>query len=845
MPHARLPQRVALLLAITLSLAPAAAVVAQVDSAEKRDFDFGYRLVQRGDFKAAVEAFNKYLAGYPNGKHRGDAIYYLAFITYRDAERATAQRLRDAQYKAALGFLSEAPAPEAVSPWKVQTLRALLHNGLRQYEQTIKALEPIKLDDLDAASKGDVLYQLGVAYRMTKNLKAAASHLTAAAQLDSPTQPSALLELAKVQAAAGEPKDAVDTLEQCLNLGNTDVAAVAAHLAGDLAYQAGDFGRAIEFYNVVLTRHQSSDEFKPVVISAMWAMLKARRFDALAKHFEQYNGKLEVKDRAAAWFLAGRAQQELGDHKQAASLFTAVAKANTGAAIEDQLLFRLAESQHALRQYEEMSQTIARLQREHPKSKYNADADYMLAKAEASQQNHTQAAAKFGAIIAKGEEHPYYAAALLDRAKLYQSTDDLAAAAKDYEAYLILAERPDTKLGGVSDTLVKLADVYYRLRKLDDAGRIIEKLLADEKLPPLVQQDSLYRKALILVQLRKLDEARAVFDQLLSLHPQTAYAGQVHYYRGVIFMTQQKIDHAVTELTESIKDKKLPTLQRSNALWLISVHQRKQDKADDAAKTLAELEKLITRDRMRVADMLWLARYYLDREPRTARLYTIPLTSKQREVSRRELAEAFYLEGQANRAVSNFDRALDNFTAAEAVGEGFGLLARLETARTQSKAGQRDKALKTYHGLTLAQDAKIAATALFEMAEIHRGLGDANANVSDTEGARNEYKEAYNRFYRLTVLFPHKELSPLPQLAHLHRAELAKSVGKPDDFAGSLKELRQRFDGQYAEYAKALELIVADQTAEAARILTRLRQDNPDPRLASRVHQRLKELESR
>jgi len=108
-----------------------------------------------------------------------------------------------------------------------------------------------------------------------------------------------------------------------LNLGNTDVAAIAAHLAGDLAYEGGEFGRAIEFYNVVLTRHQSSDEFKPVVISAMWAMLKARRFDALAKHFEQYNAKLDINDRAAAWFLAGRAQQELGDHQKAASLFAA------------------------------------------------------------------------------------------------------------------------------------------------------------------------------------------------------------------------------------------------------------------------------------------------------------------------------------------------------------------------------------------------------------------------------------------------------------------------------------------------------------------------------------------
>ena len=117
--------------------------------------------------------------------------------------------------------------------------------------------------------------------------------------------------------------------------------------------------------------------------------------------------------------------------------------------------------------------------------------------------------------------------------------------------------------------------------------------------------------------------------------------------------------------------------------------------------------------------------------------------------------------------------------------------------------------------------------------------------AGDTEGAEKANQDAYQLLYRLTVLYTVPELSPIPELAHIERAELAGQIGKAEDVAASLKELRERFpEGAYAMYAQALQLIEKKETTEAATLLRKLRQQPKiDARLAARVHAKLRELE--
>lgn len=823
-----------LLSTCVLSLAFTATVFAQTSTtAEQQQFVFAYRLLQNGDTTNSAQAFDKYLENFPKGERRGDALYFRALIAWQQGQRDAAAKL-----------LVDVPDMKVVPQHKLFFLRGRIDVEQSKFDAALKSLEPIKLDGLDASEKGSVLYMRGLAYKGAKNYTAAVEQLTAASQLESSVKDRSLLELGRAQALLNKPDDAIKSLEQCLALGNTSVAPEAARLAGDLAYGKNDFEKAIRLYNTVLANHQTSPHFQPAILQTLWAQLHSKQYNLLVGTFDQYKAKIDVKDRATAWFLAGRAQQQLGRHREAISLFDAVVANRNIADIEDQILYRLAESQFALSEFDAMGTTLARLAKDHANSTYNASGDYLLAQADLKRSRPTEAAARLTAIVSKGSTHPYYATSLLERARIYASSNQLEPAAADYEAYIKLAEAPNSGLPGALETLAKLTDLYYRLGKFKEAGDLTQKLLASPNLPPQLEQEAMFRQALLLIQTEKFNEGGAMLEALTKKHPQNAFIGQVHYYRGLIAMGDNKIDDAAKELQAAVADANLPAELKANSLLLISMRQREKGEDDQAAATLGELEKVITLDRMRDIDLMWLGRYYIVKEPRSAFKYVTPLIDGKRKVTDPQKTEALFIVGQGLRAIKKLDLAIQSFKEVEALGHGYGLLARLEVARTQAEAGKLSDSIESYRGLMIAQDAGVASTAMLESAQIQRQLAVNLKAAGDTEGASKANQDAYQLLFRLTVLYTVPELSPIPELAHLERAEVAGIIGKADDVATSIKELRERFpEGPYAQYAVALELITKKQTTEAATVLRKLRQQKIDGRLAARVHAKLRELE--
>ncbi len=821
------------LLAAAFVLLRGASSLAQDSTAEQQQFVFAYRLLQNGDAKTSAEAFDKYLDNFPKGEKRGDALYFRALLAWQAGKADQATKL-----------LTDVPAMKVVPEHRLHFLRGRIDIEQNRFDTALKSLEPIKLDALEPAEKADLLYHRGLAYRGAKNFAAAADSFAAAGQIDSTVKDRCLLELGRALALTGKNDDAIKALQQCLALGNKGATAEAARLAGDLSYNAGQYEQALKFYSEVLTKHQTSPHFAGAVLQTLWATLYSKQYDAVITTFDQYKARLDLKDRATAWFLAGRANQELGKHKDAITLFEAVLSAKIGAEIEEQILFRMADSQFALGDYDAMARSLDRLSRDFPTSRFIASGDYLLSQTDLKRGKSSEAAARMTAIVGKGETHPYYAAALLDRAALYVAANQIEPAAKDYEAYLKLAAQPERKLPYIVETQAKMMDLYYRLNRFTDVAAVADKLLATPNIAPLIEQEALFRKALVHIQTDKLIDAANSFNQLTAKYPTTPFIGQVRYYRGLILMGENKLDDAAKELQSAVGDVNLPGELRANALLLVSIRQREKNEDDAAVATLAELEKVVTIDRMRDIDLLYLGRYHIQREPRSAFKYLYPLVDGKRKVPQQQTTESLYIIGQGLRAVGKHDLAIQSFKEVEALGQGYGLLARLEIARTQAEAGKLSDAFDTYRGLMISSESKIAATALLESAQIQRQLAANLKRAADEEGAAKANKEAHSLAHRLTVLYSFPELSPLPELAHIERAELAVLIGKPDDAASSLKELKERFaSGPYAQYGSALQMIDAKQNNEAGTLLRKLRQQKLDARLAAKVAAKLRELE--
>lgn len=810
------PLRLTLLLLVF-----AAPALAQDDPAHQQ-FLFAYKLLQRGDTALAAEAFDEYLGKFPDAPKRGDAMYYRALIHRRAGDNQKAADL-----------LRSAPAPSIVPRYAVDMLMGQVMADLGRYPEALAALERIDVSELDPQVRASVLYLRGLAYRGADNLGAAQRELAAAADADSNLRSRALLDLARVLVLMDQKDRAVATLTRVFDLPDSAAVAEAARLAGDLAYQQQQYELAVSFYERVATSHQSSRHFGPAVAGVLWSQFSAGRYNSVLDAFEKYRTALPLQDRVTAWYLAGSANQQLGRHAQAIELFDQIAHGQGDYPLLEKILYKLAVSYFETGDDAKMRLALNRLAQQYPQSPLLVDAAYLQAATDARKGDVAQAAAKLTAMIDQGPAHPYYAESLLHRARLYEKFQRHDAAIRDYAAYLDTAPDAD----GAPDAAIRLIDLAYRTGAYDRADATATQMLARDRLDPLVVQELMYRRALALIKLDKPSDALAQLDALQRDHPLNPFAADAMYYRGVLLLSEQQDAKALPLLQEAAASEKLAAPQRANALRLIAMHERSADRDDAAFAAIERLEKLLGRNKLTDAELLWLADYHLARGAADAAIACADPVSRGRPgaepVAR---AEAFYVIGKAQRSQRQLKPAEKSFEAALAIGSSFDERAQLELARTRRDQGDADAALQDFAALTSSQASQIATEALFDSAMIWRDRARDRRRHEDREGLVNANTEARRLLKRLVLLYPFPELSPLPELAYLELAEVAAELGEVEAATQELQTLVSSFPrGQYAVYAQAV--IAADQRmlGDALALLEPLKNQTLDPRLKVRV----------
>jgi len=823
------------------------AVVAQSDAqvaesnAGHQQFVFAYRLLQRNENKLAIDAFDKYLSNFPSDSKRGDALYFRAILSQRAGRNAEA-----------IQFLTNAPAPKHVEDYKVLLLEGQLYGDLDQHQNALASLEKIDLGNLKPEMKASILYMKGKSYVGLNNLPAAATQFGEVAKYDSSLKSKAMLDLANVQAKLNKPADAIETLKRCIALNDPAINAEAAHLAAELTYNQGKYEEAIKLYQVVMTKHTSSDYLSSSIVGVLWSQFQLKQYGQVLTTFDQYKGNLSNIDKVTGWYLAGASQAELGRHDQAVALFSAILVAAAGSPLEDKVLFRLATSQYEVGQYHGMTATIRKLRNSYPNSPRLADSAFLMASASLKKGDLTAAAAQLTAIVDAGQVHPYYTQALLHRAQLYESTSQMQPAANDYQTYVSVYKKAtgQNKLGlqSVQDALIRLSKLNYRLGKYEASDQAAAQLLGMEKVDPLTEADALFQRTLALIKVKQLDQAHQMLDTLLTKHPQNTYRADALYYRGIINSAKKKNDAAVADLKSAVAEKTLSSPFRINALKLMGIHLRSAEKSDDAAESLAALEAIVGVNGLANDERLWMARYHLGKSDAKATMkYVRPILESRSNASRTMRADALMVAADALRELKDRDAAIAAFREVIAMGQGYGYSARLELARTLAEKEDYEEALGEYEGLINVTETPVASAALFDAAHVHLKLAQVRRRESDTQGADEQREAARNALKRLVLLYSFPEISPLPELSFIMLQEIAFDNQKPDVAKSEMNELIEKFpDGPYAVYGKAMLAKLENQTNVARTLLNQLRQqENLDARLLQRVEGQLKALEAK
>ncbi len=775
--------------------------LAQSD-AEHQQFLFAYKLLQRGELEESAKEFEEYLGKFPNGEKLGDAQYYRALLHRRAGENGKAAEL-----------LEEAAKPTLVPPYAVDLLSGQVLSDLGKYDEALKALEKIDTGELDPKVAVSALYLKGLAYRGADNLQAAATALGDAAKLDTPMKARALLDLAKVRALMKDKEQAVAVLDKCLALDDPAVAPEAARFAGDLSYNAGEYAPAIAYYNTVVARYQSSGHFSPAVVGLLWAQFADGRYDQVLQTFEQTIKALPTEDRLPAYYLAGSARQERGEHAKAVQLLDHIAKGDSREPIREKVLYKLAVSRFELEDYAAMNTAATRLLELFPDTTLRVDVAFLQATAEAEAGQVERGAARLTRFIDRGPTSPYYRQALLRRAHLYETHSEIAAAAEDYEAYLESVDSPTPTSLQAGFRLMELLNALGRhARVIRQASAVLE--LRDAGLrTPEVEQEALYRLAVAQRFSGEDEQALATHRRLTREHPINPYRAESVLEQGLIHMKLGDADRGIPLLLDAAQREGLGKSSKVNALRIVAQHDADNGNDERAMELRAQMQEVGGPEVLTQNEELWVGRHLL-RGNGTAEAaigYLQGITDKKL------VEQAMLLTGRAYRLTGDYDAAKEKLDEVRAVSERYGVEAWLEIALVLRDAGELDGAIAE---LTPLQDPDrghaIASKALFEAGRIHRTLHDQAKRRSNAKPAKQHADDAREAFKKLWLLYPDREGEDLAKRAAVELAELQHAVGDAADEVRTLEELAEAHpESAYASYAKAILAIRSNQSERA------------------------------
>lgn len=825
--------------------APVDAQQVAVSEAAHQQFVFAYRLLQKGDTKLAIEAFDEYLGKFPQDEKLGDALYFRALLAKQEN-----QTLKAHEYLA-----RQAPAPTLVPQAALLLLKGEIAADLQLYKEALQSLEKIDLKQLEPSLQASALFLRGQAYRGTKNLAAAAAQFEASAKIDSPLRPRAQLELARVLAQDDKYAPAVEAAKAAATAGDPLISPQAARYAGDYTYQLGQYAQAIDFYNLVITNYSTSFQMSPAVLGSMWAMLGMKQYPQIITSFEKYKAQLSPADRVVAWYLTGTAYQEQDEHDKAAGLFNALVLGSTSSPVEDKAMYKLAYSQAELGQYEQALQTTARLREKHPDSPLVVDSDFLLASVDIKRGDPSSAIGRVTRVIEQGPQNPYHAQALLLRARFLESIDQIDKASADYAAFIQAAANPKPPQRNISqadihEAALRRFDLEYQQQRYKQAAQAVQTLLAMKQLPESVVQEATYRQALAMIRLEQYPQAQEVLTRIIEHKPVSVYQPQASYYRGLVRIALKQPATAMTDLQAAAGAEALPAALKINALRLISIHQRQQDQVAPAAATIIKLEALAGLSGLSAGELLWVGRHRLTQnQPKAALKYLQPIVARQTEAPIDQRAEALLLTGKALRQLDDLPAAITAFRQAISTGQGDHAQARLQLASALAADGQMRDAMDEYVGLVNSQQSAVAAAALDQMASLHIQHAQRAAQTNDPAGSHLAWEEARKTLKRLILLYSFPELSPLPEQSHVRLAQVHEALNQPQQAAEALRELASRYpDTSYAAYAQAAMLALEGRTpqarAEALALFNKMEPASLDPVLASQVQRQRQQLEA-
>ncbi len=249
--------------------------------------------------------------------------------------------------------------------------------------------------------------------------------------------------------------------------------------------------------------------------------------------------KQDPMARAETLFLQGASLLKLEKLEQAIDSLQKSNHADSKWVQADEVLVVLAEAQNASGKKEEAKNTLQKILKDYPNSRFKPQVEFRLGQISASLNDFERALVSYDSVLSTSKDKSLLDYAAYGKAFILIQREQFAPALQLLEPIAI-----DTREDGVGfEARVAKAICLRQLGKPNDAIIVLNQLMK-AKLPPDQKPKALYELGLACSASEQLDAAIEAFQTLIDSHPQFTLLDKAYYELAWALKSQGKIEQA-------------------------------------------------------------------------------------------------------------------------------------------------------------------------------------------------------------------------------------------------------------------------------------------------------------
>ena len=321
---------------------------------------------------------------------------------------------------------------------------------------------------------------------------------------------------------------------------NDPLASDVAYIRAESTLQLGQHESAATAFEQLLTAEPTNpmrSSWETRLAAAHY--LSGQYEKALSLTGKALKEKQEPASRAESLFLQGACLMKLEKLPQAIDSLQKSNHASAKWGQADEVLVILAEAQNANGMKEEAKNTLQKILKEFPSSRFKPQVEFRLGQLSASMNDFDRALVAYDSVLATSKDKPLLEYAAYGKAFVLIQREQFAPALKLLEPIAL-----DTRNDSVGyEARVAKAICLRQLGKPNDAVQVLNKLMSTS-LPADQKPKALYELGLAYSSSEQLDFAVTAFKTLIDSYPQFPLLDKTYYELAWALKSQGKTEQA-------------------------------------------------------------------------------------------------------------------------------------------------------------------------------------------------------------------------------------------------------------------------------------------------------------